>query len=300
MSAVEMPLSDPDDTAGAAEPTTLVTDPHAKPDVPPAIYDTMVGLALGAAGANVIMQLSKLPVGHGVAESTVDSGRLDKHPIKRLRTTLAYLLIALYGTEAERVAMRQAVNRSHGPVHSRPDEAVSYNAFDPELQLWVAACIYWGLNDIHDRFYGPLDDETADEVYRYSSRLGTTLQVPESAWPADRAAFAAYWEAGSHDVAMDDVTRNYLRDLAELKFLPWPARIGTGPFNRFVTLGFLPEPFRDELQFPWTARDQRRFDALMAQLVRINKLLPRLVRQLPWNVYLWDAQRRIRTGRPLV
>jgi uncharacterized protein (DUF2236 family) len=272
----------------------------APPAVPQPIDDTMVGAALGAAAANVIMQLSRLPVGHGVADSTVDSGRVDKHPIKRLRTTVAYLVIALYGTEAERTAMRQAVNRSHGPVHSAPGEAPPYNAFDPELQLWVAACIYWGLRDIHGRLHGPLDEDAADAVYQYCARLGTTLQVPQDLWPSDRAAFEIYWKEGLTKIEMDDRTRGYLQALAGLGFLPLPVRLTLGRFHRFVTAGFLPPEFRDELQVPWSAREQRAFDGVMASVAQVNKFLPRPVRQFPWNVYLWDARRRIRTGRALV
>ena len=73
-------------------------------DVPPEIAELLSGLALAAGGANVIMQLSRLPVGHGVATSTVESGRVDVHPIKRLRTTVSYLVIAMLGTPAERRA----------------------------------------------------------------------------------------------------------------------------------------------------------------------------------------------------
>lgn len=46
------------------------------------------GVILAAAGANVIMQMPWLPAGRGVAESAVESGRIDKHPLKRIRTTL--------------------------------------------------------------------------------------------------------------------------------------------------------------------------------------------------------------------
>ena len=62
----------------------------------------MVGLSLAAGGANVIMQLARLPIGRGVAESRVESGRVDRRPIKRLRTTTAYLLVAMLGTDEER------------------------------------------------------------------------------------------------------------------------------------------------------------------------------------------------------
>src|SRR3989442_6086019 len=68
--------------------------------------------------ANVIMQLSTLPVGYGVLESTVDSGKVMLHPIKRLRTTLTYLAVAMLGTDDERDAYRDAVNLSHRSVRS--------------------------------------------------------------------------------------------------------------------------------------------------------------------------------------
>jgi len=45
------------------------------------------------------MQLSMLPVGRGVYESTVDSGALHRHPVKRTRTTLGYVMIAMFGTD---------------------------------------------------------------------------------------------------------------------------------------------------------------------------------------------------------
>ena len=58
---------------------------------------------LGAA-ANVVMQLGNPGVGYGVAESKVDSGNVLRHPWKRLRTTLSYLVIALFGTPDDRAA----------------------------------------------------------------------------------------------------------------------------------------------------------------------------------------------------
>ena len=155
------------------------------------VRDLMDGATLLASTANVVMQLAQPPVGYGVLDSNVESGQMMRHPLRRIKSTVTYLSVALLGTAAERGYYRRRVNRSHALVQSDADSLVEYSAFDPQLQLWVAACIYWGLNDIHDRFYGPLDDETADEVYRYSSRLGTTLQVPERMWPSDRTDTAS-------------------------------------------------------------------------------------------------------------
>ena len=108
--------------------------------------DAIAGSALFGA-ANVVMQLAQLPVGRGVAESTVDSGRVDKHPFKRQRTTASYLIVAMLGSDEERAAMKDEVNRQHRGVVRREGESdVPYNAFDSTLQLWVAGCIYVGFS----------------------------------------------------------------------------------------------------------------------------------------------------------
>ena len=47
-------------------------------------------------------------------------------------------------TAEEKLAYRRAVNGAHAQVYSTDESPVEYNAFNPELQLWVAACLYWG------------------------------------------------------------------------------------------------------------------------------------------------------------
>ena len=196
--------------------------PGGPPTCRPRSARRMVGLSLAAGGANVIMQLARLPVGRGVAESRVESGRVDRHPIKRLRTTTAFLLIAMLGTEDERPS---SAGRSTGCTRGAvpPEDPVAYNAFDTDLQLWVAACLYKGLEDVH-RLFGPAVDERYldDVLYPHAKRLGTTLQVTEEMWPPDRAAFEAYWKEGLERIEMDDVTRRYLRGIADLSFLVAP------------------------------------------------------------------------------
>jgi uncharacterized protein (DUF2236 family) len=126
-------------------------------------------------------------------------------------------------------------------------------------------------------------------------------------WPPDREAFEQYWRAGLARIEMDDLTRGYLQGIASLSFVVAP--LGTlgkplarllGPAGQLITLGFLPEQFRELLELPWDDRRQRRFDALLRVAVAINRRLPRPLREFPMNVYLWDTRRRIRAGRPIV
>jgi uncharacterized protein (DUF2236 family) len=277
--------------------------------VPAVIRDSLVGIGLAAGGANVIMQLSRLPIGHGVAESRVESGRVDRHPIKRLRTTSAYLLVAMLGTDQERAALRRQIDQAHAQVHSLPGDPVPYNAFDHDLQLWVAACLYKGVEDVYALYYGrPPDRALVDEVlYPYGARLGTTLQMPAERWPADRDAFEAYWREGVGQIHMDDVTRAYLRTIADLSFLVapfgrWgrPLASGLRPIGHLMTGGFLPPEFREELGLPWDHRRQRRFDRWTGLARATARRLPRPLREFPLNVYWRDTRTRLATGRPVV
>jgi uncharacterized protein (DUF2236 family) len=289
---VERPISDPPCPQRSRRRRRIVGD-----------YGLM-GVALLAGPANVIMELSRPGVGHGVAESRVESGRIDRHPIKRARTTFTYIAVANAGTDTQKAAFRRAVNRAHAQVYSTPDSPVSYNAFDPDLQLWVAACIYKGGIDIYRTFVGEIDDEDADRLYREGMSIGTTLQVPPEMWPADRAAFDRYWQESLDKVHIDDTVREFLYPIAvsQVRGVRLPRRIQelSEGFALLITTGFLPQRFRDEMRLPWDAAKQRRFDRLMAVIGTVNRMMPRILRQFPFNLMLWDLDRRIRTGRPLV
>jgi uncharacterized protein (DUF2236 family) len=265
--------------------------------------DGMMGIGLLAGPANVIMQLSRPAIGYGVKDSRVESGRIDLHPIKRARTTFTYIAVAISGTEDQKAAFRRAVNRAHAQVYSLPDSPVSYNAFDPDLQLWVAACMYKGIVDVQRLFVGEMDDQTADEHFREGMALGTTLQVPPEMWPADRAAFDEYWRKSLEKVHIDDAVRDYLYPIAAARIaMPMPGLIRRPleSVSLLITTGFLPQRFRDEMRLPWDARRQRRFDRLMTTIRVANNVMPRFVREFPFNVLLLDLNWRIRTGRPLV
>jgi uncharacterized protein (DUF2236 family) len=266
--------------------------------------DALMGILLIAGPANVIMQLAQPGVGYGVLESRVESGRVDRHPIKRARTTFTYLAVATNGSDEQKAAFRRAVNRAHAQVYSTDESPVAYNAFDTDLQLWVGACLYKGAVDVYRLFVGEMDDETAERHYREGMALGTTLQVPPDKWPADRAAFDRYWRESLAKVHIDDTVRAYLYPIAAARVrgvkLPGPLQRWSDGFSLLITTGFLPQRFRDEMRLPWDEARQRRFDRLMLVLRTVNKLMPRFIRQFPFNVLLKDLDRRIRTGRPLV
>jgi uncharacterized protein (DUF2236 family) len=267
---------------------------------PATVADALDFWSFAAGAANVVMQLSWPGVGHGVVESKVDSGNLMKHPWKRARTTFSYLAVAILGDPADRAAYRDAVDAVHRQVKSGPDSPVPYSAFDRDLQMWVAACLFVGLEDTYQLLRGKLSDELAEHFYRSAFTLGTTLQVDEGQWPTTRQDFDRYWNDACGRAVMDDVVRGYLRDLIDLRMVSVLLRPVFGPLLRFLTVGFLAPVFREALQVEWTPGQQRRFEYLFLLVAFANRFLPRFVRQGGSYLLLADVRRRIRRRRNLI
>ncbi|CBL46646.1 Conserved hypothetical protein [gamma proteobacterium HdN1] len=257
-------------------------------------------VAVAAAGANVIMQLALPAVGYGVKESKVSSGALFHHPIKRARTTFTYLAVALLGNTDEKRAYRSAVSRVHRQVASTSNSPVRYSALNADLQLWVAACLFWGVLDMLEKFRGGVPPEKTRELMTLCQPLATTLQVRPEQWPEDVADFKAYWNGEIEKLKIDPVIRGFLTEIIELKFMPKPISLTLGPLYRFITSGFLPPQIRREMGISWSRAHQLAFDTLIKSVALINNPLPRVVRQLPVQVVWWDFQRRIKSGKPLV
>ncbi len=128
------------------------------------------------AGSTVMYQLAMKGVGLGVAEHSTTM----KRPVDRLRTTLTYVFVMSLGTEEEKKAIARMVNKMHSTVRS-PGR---YSAFDPELQLWVAATLAKNGEWLFEKVFDPMDEATKERVYRESWIFGTALQVK----PGDVAA----------------------------------------------------------------------------------------------------------------
>lgn len=266
---------------------------------PAKVADLLNPAALLMPASNVIMQLSLPGVGYGVQESRVDSGNVYKHPFKRARTTGTYLAVATIGTDEDRELYRSAVDSAHRQVRSTASSPVRYNAFDPKLQLWVASCLYRYFVDQHEFLHGPLDDDAADAIYADAKKLGTTLQVRDEMWPADRAAFEEYWKLSLDRLRIDPPVREHLRGVAAMVFLPWPLRLAGG-LNLFATTGFLAPQFREMMGLGWSGSQQRRFEWLLSALRLADWVIPSQAWDLYYRAFLWDMRFRARNGMRLV
>jgi len=227
-------------------------------------------LVLGG-GAALLLQLAHPTVGHAVAGYS----RFASDPMRRLRHTLGYVYAISLGTPEVAEAAASAVDRAHAGIPG---------ATDPEPQLWVAATLHGVGMQVHEVLFGELPDAVADEVYSVSGRLGTSLQVPPELWPADRAAFAAYWERMLPTLAVGDEARAVARGILHPAGGTVPLWVRAAlPLGRLVTAALLPDAIRDAYGFP---RHPRRERAALRLVRVIAHLTPRRIRRLPSRLLL--------------
>ncbi|WP_203336138.1 oxygenase MpaB family protein [Nocardioides limicola] len=244
------------------------------------------GLMLGA-GSAVLLQLARREVGLGVAEH---STTLDR-PLDRLRTTVTYVYVMALGTPAEQAAVAAMVDRSHRGVRS-PGR---YSAYDPKLQLWVAATLTRSGREIYERLLGPLHPTSAQRLHEESAVYGTALQMPAEVWPVNVEEFDRWWEEQLDSFEPDPVVQAYVARLMAPSAIPWPLR-WLAPLQSLVTRGNLDPRVRRVLGLAWTARDQRRYDLFWRIAAPVYRAVPRPLRQLSPKVTLAGMRLRMRFG----
>ena len=240
--------------------------------------------ALLAGGARAIL----LQVAHpAVAQGVAGHSDFAVRPLDRLRATLAYVYGVTFGTAEEARAVAAMVTEAHRPV-----AGAGYRASDPELQLWVAATLYDTATLIYEELFGPLPAPVGERVYAQYAVLGTALQVPDGRWPADRAAFRAYWERMVATLEVTDEARRIAADLLSARGAPLALKAAV-PLNRFLTAAWLPDRIRKGYGLQWGGLHQRSYDLALKVGAPLYRLLPVPLREAPKTWYLRDVRRRL-------
>jgi uncharacterized protein (DUF2236 family) len=245
------------------------------------------GLLLAGGGRATLLQIAH----PGVAQGVYDHSNFAERPLDRLRTTMSYVYGVLFGTREEARMISRAVAAMHRRV-----VGPGYFADDPDLQVWVNATLFDTAMLLYQRVVRPLTAAEADQCYRQYSVLATSIGCPEGAWPADRVAFARYWEHMVATVPVGEPAREIATALLWPRHLPAVLRPAK-PVNRFVTVGLLPAPIRADYGFDWSDRRQRALDRGLALTSYVYPHLPRAVREVPKDYYLKDLRRRFARRR---
>ena len=230
------------------------------------------GVLIAGGVRAILLQVAEPAVAAGVARHSDFAHR----PVERLRNTLTFAYAVVLGTPDDAARVASLVNRAHVAVN---------RAEDAELQLWVAATLYDTAVTVHDRVFGPGDEALADALYRDYAALGTSLQMPASLWPANRAEFRTYWESRIAKLEVTDDARQIAHDLFAPVTAPAWLRAGL-PIGRTLTLDLLPASIRAAYGFDWTARDQRRAGRAWLLLKVLVAITPHRFRSWPSRHYL--------------
>ncbi|KAH7029487.1 uncharacterized protein B0I36DRAFT_270112 [Microdochium trichocladiopsis] len=257
------------------------------------------------AKAAVMLQLAQPGVGRGVH----DHSSFTLRPVERSRRSLFYIYVMTFGTLAERRRVTDATHRAHMRVRKKlgPGQGErgggGYDANDVDLQLWVAATIYWSLIVGYEEVLGKLDDETADQAYREFSVMATGLRVPPDKWPRDRAAFAEYWERAVAGLEVTDEASSVSVDLLwPSRNLPWALWLLTkltGPVHRFTTIELLPERIRNDFGYPSTVYTRFMYWCKRAVDRIVYPWLPLSFRHFVMKYHMADFRQRLAKGMKL-
>ena len=230
------------------------------------------GVLIAGGGRAILLQVADPTVAAGVARRSDFAHR----PLQRLHNTLTYVYAVVLGTPDDLARVAGFVNRAHTPVESAEDVA---------LQLWVAATLYETAALVHERVFGPIPTAIAEEIYLGYAPLGTALQMPDSAWPADTTAFRTYWDARLAELTVTDDARQIAHDLFAPVTAPAWLRAAL-PTARLLTIDLLPASIRSAYGFDWSPRDQRRADRVWGVIRFLARVTPHRLRATPSRRYL--------------
>jgi uncharacterized protein (DUF2236 family) len=250
---------------------------------------------IGGAGRAILLQLADPAVARGVSGHT----GFFADPAARLRNTLVYVYAVACGTPEDHRRAVAVVNAAHRDV--RGDAAggrPAFDAADPQLQLWVAATLWDTAVRVQHIAFGALPTEVADRIYAEWPVVGTALQMPPELWPADRAAFAAYWASESARLSVTDDARAVAGALLRPAVAPLWLRLLL-PIGRLATAGMLPPDLRAAYGMPWGPRRERRFRLLLAITRVVYPRLPGRIRYWPRD-YCLGVLRGERHPKPTV
>lgn len=235
-------------------------------------------LLLGGGAAAILLQAADPTIAASVARHSNFAAR----PLDRLHGTLTYLYVTEFGTPEEAAAVARQVGAAHRPVPGAQDE---------QLQLWVAATLYFTAVEVHELVLAGRDASVRDDdqLLREFAAVGTALGMPRSLWPSDTAAFAAYWARRQGGLEVGEDARRVAWDLLHPSNTPRWMRLLL-PTVRLMTTALLPPALRDAYGL---TLDERRWSRLLRFARAVYPRLPLAVRHAPMRRYLRAYRRRV-------
>jgi uncharacterized protein (DUF2236 family) len=227
-------------------------------------------------GARALLMQAVHPL---VIAGARETGFYERNPWKRLERTLMLTYAITFGTreEAEKAAGR--INDVHARIHGvDPVTGLPYDALDPDLLLWVHACLEDSALLFERLTVGRLDDAGRQTFHEEQMQAAEMLMIPRDMIPPTVPALREYID-GVIGTGILQVTDG-AEKVADIFHHP-PHEAEWKPVLRAVAwwaFGTLPPAIRAMYGVPWGPAKQAALRANLA-LVRVTRpLLPAKVR----------------------
>ncbi len=203
------------------------------------------------------------------------TGMYERNPWKRLQRTLVLQYTLTFGTKSEAHAAADRINEVHERINGV--DAVTgrrYDALDPDLLLWVHACLIESALLFERLTVGRLDAAGRQRFHEEQMLAAELVGLPRDRVPATVPALEAYIAdtVASGELFVTDAARS----VAELFFDPprdaeWRAVLRAVARLAF---GTLPSDLREGYGFPFGVGRRNAMLAAFAALRTVRPLLP--------------------------
>lgn len=223
-------------------------------------------------GARALLMQAAHPL---VVAGANQTGMYERNPWKRLQRTLILTYTLTFGTKAEAHAAADKINEVHTRINGiDPVTGKRYDALDPELLLYVHACLVDSAILFEQLTVGGLDDAGRQRFHEEQMLAAELCLVPRATIPQTWQDLRA-WLADFEDRGELQVTDG-ARKVLDLFFDP-PREAEWRPVLRGVSrlaYGTLPDGVREMYGVPFGPVKQATMRAAFPTIRAVRPLLP--------------------------
>jgi uncharacterized protein (DUF2236 family) len=229
-------------------------------------------------GARALLMQAAHPL---ILAGARQTGFYERNPWKRMERTLHLTYTITFGTKEQAQDAAGRIARAHEDVHGIDDvTGLPYDANDPDLLLWVHACLVDSSLLFERLTVGKLDDAARERFHREQIVGAELVGLPASKIPPTVAELRAYIDeviAGG----ILRVTADTMK-VANLVRRP-PPGVPWRPVLRLVSrwaFGTLPEPLRRMYGVGWNPLKELQLRGGVGTLKLIRPAIPTYFREI--------------------
>ena len=141
-------------------------------------------------GARAVLMQAAHPL---VIAGARDTGFYERNPWRRLQRTLILTYTITFGTKTEAHAAADKINEVHARIKGVDEvTGLPYDALDPELLLWVHACLVDSALLFEELTIGRLDDAGRQRFHEEQMLVAEMVKVPREIIPPTVPALREY------------------------------------------------------------------------------------------------------------